>query len=46
MKAQNCKFAGFAYNIIAESLRTWSQKSKFIKEKLEAKLGKEEDELD
>ena len=46
MKVQNCKFQGFAYNIIAESLRTWSQKSKFIKEKLEQKLSKSDEELD
>lgn len=35
MKVSNGKFQGFAYNIIAESLRTWSQRSKFVKEKLE-----------
>ena len=46
MKASNSKFQGFAYNIIAESLRTWSQKSQFIKEKLEQKLSKDEKELD
>ena len=47
MKEANKKFEGFAHKLIAESLKEWASKSKFVQEKLNQRLHiKQGDELD
>ena len=46
LKATNERFGEFGYNLMAESIKRWTEKSKFVLEKLRARLHQCEDEID
>lgn len=46
LKATNKRFGEFGYNLMAESIKRWTEKSKFVLEKLKARLQQCEDEID
>lgn len=46
LKNRNEKFGEYGHNLIAESIKKWTESHKFVTEKLRARLHKCEDEID
>lgn len=46
LKNTNERFGDFGYNLMAESIKRWTSQSKFVQDKLEARLRQCEDEID
>lgn len=46
LKATNERFGEFGYNLMAESIKRWTEKSKFVLDKLKARLQQCEDKID
>jgi hypothetical protein len=46
LKATNLRFGEFGYNLMAESIKRWTETSKFVQDNLKARLQQSEDEID